>query len=237
MAPHPITILTRAILILGVLVGGLLLFSAIKKKQKINALIQESQTLASDSSFFQQFYQEDTQKTLVRAIGLIAEANELGMPPTTFIDRTLGIDPGLFDEKPERDQEDPRQQLIRHTLSANYDNFRKLGYKADFQTIREMREGKLPAIPDGPSAGRTAEVAPIIDPAHSPGLEKVVANLQIRPPRDADKALDEIEIAAARRLANELANAGIIESQVANRLVKKISAPSSDEEDMQKDQD
>lgn len=223
-APNPATIITRAVLILGVIIALLYGSGYLKKKQRINALVKESQALASDSSFFHQFYPEDSRKTLVRAIGLIAEANEFGIPPNAFIDRTLGIEKPFFNNDREKEEE-PRQKLIRRTLASNYDNFRKLGYDANPQTLAAMREGKLPTIPSGPMANSKAEVGTIIDPALSPGLEKIVANLQIRPPSEEKARPSDVEIAAAKRLANDLAISGVIESTVRDRLIRDLSVP------------
>jgi len=223
-APAPAIIIKRALLVIALLVALLYGFGFIKKKQRVSELVNESQTLATDSSFFHQFYPEDARKTLIRAIGLIAAANELGMTPGTFIDRTLGIEKEFLSSTLERD-EDPRQILIRKTLASNYDNFRKLGYTADFHTLAEMREGKLPAIPSGPMAGRMAEVGTIIDPALSPGLEKVVANLRIRPPGEEGTPPNDVEIAAAKQLAEELTYAGIIETTSRDRIIRQIALP------------
>lgn len=223
-APDPATIIKRAILVIALLVALLYGFGFIKKRQRLNALVSESQTLATDSSFFHQFYQDDARKTLIRAIGLIAAANELGMTPATFIDRTLGFEKEFLTSTVERD-EDPRQILIRKTLASNYDNFRKLGYTADFHTLAEMREGKLPAIPSGPMTGRMAVVEPIIDPALSPGLEKVVANLQIRPPAEDGEQRSDVEIATAKQLVDELTYAGIIEATARDRIIGEITSP------------
>jgi hypothetical protein len=222
-APAPATIVKRAILVIALLVSILYGFGFIKKKQRLNALITESQTLATDSSFFHQFYQEDARKTLVRAVGLIAAANELGMTPATFIDRTLGYEKEFLTSTVDRD-EDPRQILIRKTLASNYDNFRKLGYTADFHTLAQMSEGKLPAIPSGPMAGSMAVVVPIIDPALLPGLEKVVANLQIRPPAEDGEQRSDVEIAASKKLVEELTYAGIIETKARDRIIGEITS-------------
>jgi hypothetical protein len=227
-APSPATIAVRAVVIIGVIIALLFGFGFIKKKQRLGDLVRESRTLASDSSFFQQFYQDDARKTLVRAIGLIAAANELGMPPDIFIDRTLGFEAEFFDSGRER-EESPRQLLVRRTLAANYDHFLKLGYQADFRTLADMREGVLPPIMAGPSAGKTPVITTIIDPALAPGLEKVVANYQIRPPlaEGENSGPDEVETAVAKQLANDLAHAGVIEPAARDRIQQELSKPAA----------
>ncbi len=102
-APSPRYILTRAAFLIALLVAVLYGYSFVKKKQRQSAIIAELQSITSDSSFFQQFYAEDARKSLVRAIGLIAEANTLGIRRTTAINRGMGIKPQLFENDAKRD--------------------------------------------------------------------------------------------------------------------------------------
>lgn len=182
-APSPRYIITRAVFVLAVIVAGLSGWSFFKKKQRQSAITAELQSITSNSSFFQQFYVEDAKKTLVRAIALIAEAKSLGMSPDQTIDLGLGIKPQFFENDAEKDEPPAREKIIRDCLRSNYENFLKLGYKADFHTLDSMRMGELPAIPEGPQAGRKPEIANLISPEASPGMEKVLANMEIRPPR------------------------------------------------------
>lgn len=225
-APSPRYILTRAAFILAAMVAILFAWGFIKKKQRQSAISAELQSLASDSSFFQQFYPEDARKSLVRAIGLIAEANSLGMPPETAIDRALGIKEEFFENEKEESDTPVREKIIRSTLRSNYENLLKLGYKPDFHTIAAMKDGELPPIPTGPQMGRKAEVGNLIDPSISPGLEKVIANLEIRPPSQDDRKPTDIEIAAAKQLARDLSDARIIEDSVRDRILDALSKPS-----------
>jgi hypothetical protein len=224
-APSPRYILTRAAFVIALLVALLFAYGFIKKRQRLAAITAGLQSLTSDSSFFQQFYAEDARKSLVRAIGLIAEANQLGMPPDKAIDRGLGIKPKFFENDAAENEAPVREKIIRNCLRGNYENFLKLGYSADFHTLDAMRRGELPPIPAGPHSGRKPEIANLIQPALSPGMEKVVANLEIRPPaEDGGKATD-IGIAAAKQLARDLADAWIIEESVRERILEGLSKP------------
>ena len=108
-------------------------------------------------------------------------------------------------------------------LRTNYENFLKLGYKAEFHTLDAMRSGELPPIPAGPQSGRQPEIATLISSTISPGMEKVIANLEIRPPQgDAQKPTD-IQIAAAKQLARDLSDARIIEEPVRDRILGGLS--------------
>ena len=100
--------------------------------------------------------------------------------------------------------------------------------ESDFPTVSEMKSGELPPIPSGPQAGRRAVIATVIDPALSPGLEKVVANLTIRPPTETGTERNDVETAAAKQLAGRLASAGVIERGVSDRITEALSAPKSE---------
>ncbi len=224
-APSPRYILTRAAAIIALIVAGLFALGFVKKKQRQAAIARELQSITSDSSFFQQFYPEDARKSLIRAIGLIAEADSLGVPPDQAIDRGLGIKTKFLTTDSDEDPPPVRETIIRSTLRSNYENFLKLGYTPDFHTLQSMKQGELPGIPTGPHAGRKPEIHNLIPSEVSPGMEKVIANLEIRPPQaDAQKPTD-IQTAAAKRLARDLADAGIIEEAVRDRIVAGLSQP------------
>lgn len=222
-APSARYILSRAIFLIVVLVTVIYGASYVKKYQRKSAIVSELKLLCSDSSYFNQFYEEDARKSLLKAVALVAEANQLGMPPDKSIDGGLGIKNKYFAEDGDRDEPPIRQSLIRTNLRANYQNFLKLGYQPDFQTLTTLREGTLPTIPDGPQAGQKAEVTPLIASSYSPGIEKVIANLEIRPPGSTGRALTDIELAAAKQLARDLASANIIEEGVGTEIVAKLS--------------
>jgi hypothetical protein len=222
-SPNIRYILTRTIFLIVVLFAILSGIQYIKKKQRQSAIIAELKSISSDSSFFKQFYQEDAQKTLIRAIALIAEANQLGIPPETAIDRGLGIEEVFFNSNTNPYEPTPREKIIRSSLGSNYENFLKLGYKADFHTLESMRDGSLPTLEDGPTAGKKPVIANLIDPSLSPGIDKVIANLEIRPPQVENRVPSDIEIAAAKQLTRDLADAKIIEEPVRDRIIEKLS--------------
>ena len=165
-APSPRYILSRAVFLIVSVVVVLSCVSFYKKKQRQAAVIADLKSLSSDSSFFQQFYAEDAQKALIRAVALIAEANALGIPPESAIDRAIGIETKNFfaEEKPA--EPTTREELIRTSLRANYENFLKLGYNADFPTLETMKAGSLPPIPSGPEAGKKPVVGTSSAPRH-----------------------------------------------------------------------
>lgn len=222
-APSPRYILTRSAFLLALLIAILFGIGFVKKKQRQSAITAELQSITSDSSFFQQFYAADAHKSLIRAVGLIAEANTLGMAPDESIDLGLGLKPKFFENDAENDEPPAREKIIRSSLRSNYENFLKLGYKPDFHTLDALKKGELPPIPDGPQAGRKPVVRTLIDPAISPGMEKVIANLEIRPPGSEDQKPTDIQIAAAKQLARDLSDARIIEEPVRDRILEAMS--------------
>lgn len=221
--PSPAYILSRAAFV--ILLGVAVLFgvSFIKKKKRQEALFNELRSLTSDSKFFQQFYAEDARKSLIRALGIIAEAETTGVPIETSLDRAFGVTKDYFKNEFEERDIPAKERIIRVCLSTNRDNLVKLGYPNDFQTINALKSGELPAISGGPHAGEKPEVAMLIDPAISPGLEKVIANLEIRPPRPKNQKPTDIEVAAAKQLARDLAEAGVIEDAVKERIIAEIT--------------
>jgi hypothetical protein len=222
-APGPRYILTRATFLIVMLVAVLYGYSFFKKIQRKSAITTGLQSITSDSSFFRQFYAEDARKSLVRAVGLIAEANALGVPPDKSIDLGMGITTKFFANDYEKEEPPAREKVIRTCLRSNYENFLKLGYKADFHTLDALRKGELPPIPEGPHSGRKPDIGNLISPAISPGMEKVIANLEIRPPQGDDQKPTDIQIAAAKQLARDLADAHVIEEPVLNKILQDLS--------------
>lgn len=220
-APTPRYIITRSIFMIGVVIVAIYATSFIKKKQRESAIIRELKSLASDSSFFQQFYAVDARRSMIKAIALMAEADRLGVTPNQAVDGALGIERKYFTTDEDRKEPPTRSKIIRACLIANLENFKKLGYTADFHTIQAMKDGTLPEIPSGPAAGKLPEIGTIIDPAISPGMERVLANLELRPTREKAPTSD-VEIAAARQLARDLADAMIIEEVAKNRILDQL---------------
>lgn len=220
--PSPRYIITRAVFLIILLIAVLSGLSLLKKLQRRSAIITELKSICSDSSFFQQFYPEDARKTLVRGVGLIAEGNSIGLDPNAAIDGGLGIVRKYFTTDEDRQEPSIHDKIIRDSLRLNYENFLKLGYLTDFQTLQSMKDGKLPPIPSGPQSGSRPEIGTIIDPSLSPGMDRVLANLEIRPQHIENIPASDVEIAAAKRLARDLSDAHIIEESARDRILEKL---------------
>ncbi len=75
----------------------------------------------------------------------------------------------------------------------------------------------MPLIPSGPQSGKKPEIANLIPPEISPGMEKVIANLEMRPPQTEAHKITDIELASAR----------IIENDVRDRIFKGLTPPAA----------
>jgi len=222
--------LTAIVLIVAILYG----VGMFKKKQRKDAIIADLKSVCSDSSFFRQFHAEDARKTLVRGVGLIAEAKQLGIDPDKVIDGGLGIEEKYFAMDEDKEGVPIRESIIRSSLRSNYENFLKLGYTPDFHTLQGMKDGELPPVRTGPSAGSRAEVGTIIDPNLSPGIDRVVANLEIRPPKKPGAPMTDVEIASAKQLAKNLFEAGVIEKEASDRIIESLTPKPPEEKPKKK---
>lgn len=216
-------ILTRAATAILLIVAVLYGIGMLKKKQRKDAIISDLKSVCSDSSYFSQFHAADARKALVRGVGLIAEAKQHGLDPDEAINGGLGIKAKYFTVDKAEEGAPIRESIIRSCLRANYENFLKLGYTPDFHTLQGMKDGELPPVRTGPSAGSRAEIGTIIDVALSPGLDRVIANLEIRPPRKPDTPMTDVEIARAKQLAKNLSDAGVIEIAAAERIIESLT--------------
>jgi len=225
METSPQYILSRAAFFIALLIAVHFGVSFFKKKQRENAIITELESITSDSSFFHQFYPDAARKSLVRAVGLIAEATTLGETPLSAINRGLGIKPKFFENEARHEDPKPREKIIRDCLLANYANFLKLGYKPDYQTLDVMKDGELPNIPAGPQTGKKPVIANLISPTLAPGMDKVIANLEIRPPQTDNHQPTTLEIATAKQLAADLSEGQFIEESVRDKIYKALSTP------------
>lgn len=224
-APSPLYILTRSIYLIVTIIAVLFVYGFIKKKQRISTITTELQSITCDSSFFKQFSADDTQKTLMRAVALIMEANSLGLAPEKAISRGMGVKEKLFNDDSDREETPAREKIISNCLRTNYENCLRLGYTGDVRTIKALKEGEFPTIQTGAHSGKKPMIDTLISPTISAGMEKVVANLEIRPPQDEVHKLTDIETATAKQLAKDLAEAKIIEEPVRNRIIEGLSKP------------
>jgi hypothetical protein len=218
-------ILTRAVTLIALLVALLYGYGFFKKHQRKSAVVAELRQICGESSYFRQFSAEEAHKTLIRSIGLLAEADSLGMDIGEAIDGGLGIKTEWFEEDTKEEDRPPKEKIIRDSLRVNYDNFIKLGFKPEFNTFTPMKDGQLTAISSGQFAGRKPVIHTLIPAAASPGIEKVLANLELSPPDSEGKPITDLQVAAAKQLARDLADANLIEETVRDRIIAYLTPP------------
>jgi hypothetical protein len=218
--PRITDILRYALILIIVIVVGLFVMSFLRKRQEHKDLVGEMRSIASDSGYYGQFYANDAQKTLLRAMHLLHVAEQKGRDPSRFLNEVFQVgDDSWLDRTGDYANSLTRSQaLADSTLRANYENCRKLGLLDNTKSLETLAKGELPIITMGPATGKRAAVYPIIDPQLSPGIEKVLANLQISPPRETAQPRGDVEIAAARQLARDLQSAGIIDPAAQQRI-------------------
>ncbi len=228
-------ILSRAVTVIVLIVAILYGLSFHKKKQRKDAIIADMKSVCSDSSFFRQFHAQDARKTLIRGVALIAEAKQLGLDPDKVIDGGLGIEEKYFAMDEDKEEVPMKENIIRASLRSNYENFIKLGYTPDFRTLKIMKDGEIPPpVRTGFSAGSRAEIGTIIDPNLSPGIDCVIANLEIRPPKKPGTPMTDVEIASAKQLAKNLAQAQVIEKVAAERIIESLTPKPPEDPDKKK---
>ena len=220
-------ILVRAISIILVIVAILYVVGFIKKKNRRDAIVTELREISSESSYFSQFSAEDAEKSLIQAVGLVAEAKNAGMDPEDAIKRSLGIKKKYFQMEDDKEGPNIRQSIIINSLRSNYENFLKFGYEADFHTLETMEDGILPPVRKGSRAGKKPGIDYIIDPELSPGIEKVMANLLIQPSQSDKKELTDVEIAIAKNLLGKLAKADVIDKVAEKRILDELARQAS----------
>lgn len=223
--PNIRIILVRSAYLVGGLIVFLYVFGLYKKWNRQSDVIAALRQVTGDSSYFHQFSEDEARKTLIRALGLVAEAATLGIEPDKAIDKALGLGGEWFKNELAEDDTPQNLRIIRSSLRANYDNLLKLGFKPDYATFSALKNGDLPGIPSGSFAGRKPEIRTLIPAEISPGIEKVIANLQIVPPDSSSTKLSDIQIAAAKQLAKDLYYAQLIEEKTSIRIEKALSEP------------
>ncbi len=212
MDPRVATILKLAVF--GIL--AIILFSlGSKHYRKFNrkaALVEEMRTLVSEASFYRSLTEADARAVMLRGIAKIDEAKSLDMEPGDYLDRVFKREKDKDAAGDEFEDYPAREKLARETFLRAHQHAVALKLLEEPEFRGELAEGKLPDVSPKPS------IAYLIDPAISPGLEKVVPNLELQPAGAKEEAPTDLEIAAARNLAADLYSAQIIDRETEKRI-------------------
>ncbi len=203
---------------------GLCLFGikSCRKHQQKRQVVVELSSHASESAAFEQFYQENARENLFKSMHQIHLGVELGLTPEEVLDKVMRVGADLFSPD-DRDELPIRKVLIRDALLSNYDNCVKLGVFSDASNIDPLSKGDFPIISKGPAKGEHAIIQFIIPSSVLPGVDKLLPNLVISPPTSEGEKpktrINNFEIARAKKLAQQLADAALIERDAYKKIV------------------
>ena len=185
-----------------------------KKHARKEALVTEMRTVVSDASFYRSLTPKDAHATFLKSIALIDEAKSLGVEPPVFFDLVFERESGKSKLGTDYDDYPARERLARETLLRGYQHAGQFALLGKPENRAMLAKGELPDGDPRPA------IAHIIDPAVSPGLEKIVPNLELRPVKAAAAGEPtDLEVAAAKNLATELCSANVIEYKAEKRIV------------------
>ena len=214
-------------LFLAVIIG-LCLFGikSCRKHQRKRQVVIELSSHASESAAFAQFYQENARENLFKSMHQIHLGVELGLTPEEVLDKVMRVDEKLFSSD-DQDELPIRKVLIRDALLSNFDNCAKLGIFSDAHNLDSLSKGEFPTISKGPATGEHAIIQFIIPSSVLPGVDKLLPNLVISPPStEGEKpktGINNFEIARAKQLAKQLADAALIERDAYEKVVEFYS--------------
>jgi hypothetical protein len=213
MDPRVATILKWAVFAVIALTGFSYLSKYQKRSNRKEALASEMRTLVSEASFYRAVSEKDAQATFLRGIAAIDEAKSLGLEPGDFFDVVFKKE----DKKSDLDEFDDypsREKLARESLTRGYQHAGQLGLLAGPDELAALKEGRLPEV------SPKAAIVHVITPEVSPGIEKVVANFELRRADPTSAAPTDLEIAAARNLASDLYSSQIIDREAEARITQ-----------------
>ena len=185
-----------------------------KKHARKEALVSEMRTAISDASFYRSLEAKDAHATFLKTIAMMDEAKALGLEPSAYLDLVFRHDPDAKGASLSSDYEDypARERIARETLLRGYQHAQQ------FSLLRKPENRELLTGGELPEGDPVAVVANIIDPAVSPGMEKIVPNLELRPKKALGTAPTDLEVAAAKTLAEDLRAANVIEYEAEKRI-------------------
>lgn len=184
-----------------------------KRYNRKEALATEMRTLVSDPSFYRCPTTANAHTVLLRGIAVIDRAKALEMEPSAFFDKVFRRDKKSAKPINDEFEEYPtREKLARDTMLRAYQHAEQMGLLARLEYRDFLDKGLMPDVVPLP------KIACIIDPTLSPGMEKIVPNLELRLPGPPTAVPSDLEIAAAKSLASDLYSARVIEHDAEARI-------------------
>jgi hypothetical protein len=192
-----------------------------KKHARKEALVAEMRTAVSEASFYRSITQESARSVLLSSIAKIEEAKTLGLEPTAYFDQVFKRDSGKKTGGDEFVDYPAREKLARETLLRAHQHAVDLGLLATLENRKAMAAGEMPEVEAKPV------IVCIIDTTISPGIEKILPNLELRPGGVKTGPPTDLEIAAGKNLAEDLYGAQIIDKDAEMRISKHFRPPAS----------
>ena len=209
------------ILILSISLFGI---KKCRKYQKKRQVIIELSSHASESAAYEQFYTENAHHNLFQSMHQIHLGVELGLTPSEIVKKVTGAEDDNFMSSEKQEDLPTSIVLIREALLSNYDNCVKLGIFDDSNNLESLSKGEAPTIGKGPAAGEVVVIQHVISSSILPGIDKLLPNLVISPPagdnkKDDEPPFDNFKIARAKKLAESLSRADLIEREASRKVI------------------
>lgn len=214
MDPRVATTLKLAIFAILALVVFSFASKHYKNFKRKEALVAEMRTLVSEASFYRSLTEADARGVLLKGIAKVEEARSLGLEPSDYLDLVFKQDKSKDALADEFEDRPARQKLAQDTLLRAHQHAVQLKLLETPEARLDLADGKMPDVTPKPVIAHT------IDPTVSPGLEKVVPNLELVPGDKKKEAPTDLEIAAARNLAADLYSAQIIDREAEKRITE-----------------
>lgn len=210
-----------AVVVIGIALFGV---KSCRKYQQKRAVIIELSSCASESAAYEQFYTENASSNLYKSMHQMHLGVQLGLTPPEILQSVMDEEEKMFSTEKKEDLP-IRQALIRDALLSNYDNCVKLAIFEESNNIESLSNGEAPTINKGPAAGEVVTIQSIIPSYILPGVDKLLPNLMISPPKQSAQqpksaTFNNFEIARAKKLAKSLTSAGLIEQDAYKKIVE-----------------
>jgi len=215
----------QGVFIIAILAICLFGIKTCRKFQHKKQILIELSSHSNESAAYEQFYPEGAQQNLLKAMFQIHSGVSLGVTPAELLDDIMNQQDSQFFSSEEPSELPIRKALIRDALLSNYDNCLKLGLFDNQLNLDALSKGEFPIISKGPTEGEEVLIQNIIPIPALAGADKLLPNMIISPPLSPEEKNSpellptEFEVARAKRLAQQLATAELIEKKAYRQVI------------------
>lgn len=195
-----------------------------RKFQAEKNITLELSSHTSESAAYEQFYRENAEQNLLKTMFHMHSGVKMGKTPSELLTTAMEADKKDWFSSEEPTELPIRKVLIRDALLSNYNHCLKLGVFEDKLNLKSLSKGEFPTISIGPDEGEQIIIIPIIPSEALPGAEMLLPNMIISPPLKKGEEVKktkptEFEIARAKRLAQQLTSASLIEKSAYSKVI------------------